>query len=333
MKNIELEIAPWVLPFEEIPVSFVWDNKNKDDFLELKFDKDLDLIEILNGVIVEKTIYENLIKLILKPNFIKNEFAKGYVGIILKYSKIPIDEQLNFKILAQLKLGTRLSCSNKCNIRILRPKIFFDKISVIENKLGIELIHQGFGDIEFTIEGRVKGRVVTHSKNIVKMALENYINDSKNSKNSGVEFQKKNISNEKITFKSKQLILNVLKEIFSEEEINELNEDEINNLENLYVSLQPYLLSVIQELSNNVQLTPEARVSEEASVSYADLVKIEDFIIIIKYRDLLSNEYEPLKIPISLDILNKIESTNEIYIKIEKVKSDILRNVAEIEGE
>ncbi len=323
MSELEVKIVPWVLPNEHIPISITWREKQKDDQIQIIINNRFTINEILSGKIIKEITKDDNKILYITPSFIQNKEALGYLGIILSYTQIPTEQMMSFKFKTILIQKSKPQKSNSSYIMIFRPSLELKELKVIQNKLGIELIHRGFGDIEIKVEGRVEGKIVTHNRNILRRALMQYQND-KNIK-SGIK--NKNISKKNLQ-KTKEMIENTLIEMFPEENISE---NDISDIEKLFLIIQPYLINIMDELSNT-QLSPAARVSDDAEVKYTDLIKVDHFSIIIYYRDLLLNKYEPIEIPISSNILKQINSADEILIKVTKIKNEIMLNVANIGG-
>ena len=166
MASLLVDIVPWVLPYEDIPISITWDNKDINDLVEVRMRKEIQIVEILNGKIDSEVIKDDYVIRVIIPSYIQNEAARGYVGIVVSYPQIPNEQLSRFDFMTRL-IG-RSELQNKSEILVFRPFLELREIKIIRNRLGLDLVHKGFGDIEIKVEGMIKGEVVTHSKTILR---------------------------------------------------------------------------------------------------------------------------------------------------------------------
>lgn len=309
--NFESFIGPWVLPNEEIPVHLTWDENFAYDKILIEFPKDLTFIELINAV------YSSLddSNIVIEKNDIKHlghETHPNFLGIIFIYNEINFaglkrfcDINFNF-----LNKGSEIVKKINLTTKIFRPKLKniseIQPIKLTDNEndyvVDINLIYEGFGIVSIKLEPEINKSKIPFDQPIFERVIENleerYI--------SYLEPQetKSNINESEIEIDDEKfnIFISLLRrfnedEYIREKDIGNLMKD--NKIEGVLIS--EFFNELIKELrlryryENIILNNPNVNIPQE---KFHDIIHSSK--ILIHYKDLKENIYEPVEIDLNL---------------------------------
>jgi hypothetical protein len=343
-QNVEAHIVPWALPRERIPFRVSWKSLIFDR-VEVEVPKDLEIVDVIN---VDR--YE-LIDNVLRIYGVKQaEGVINYFGVVVAskniYSELKVSRPIHIRFynLSEIVYQERLEA------RIFRPllevieapsKIIFEEGK--KQALPLTMRYIGFGDITITIEGTIKGRLVTRGKTFIfevlkRLAKVGLITDE----NVPKELRDKVSVSPEFVRKTTQEILDFLKQPLQSTELDEvirelrkmLAEEPVKMAleEILYAKVEDIILSMIIDLFDrhpveNVRLT-----HGETTIETVLEAPVESIELKIHYSDALNNVYPEITIPIQIEVKTTSgrEAIVEMPIKIQRWEHKPFLNVKEM---
>lgn len=353
--EMKVNIVPWVLPKEIIPISIEWTKEIIFDEIQIKIPDDFKFVEFLNVEEVNVKKNQAIIKRIIKSTL---PDSPNYFGFLVNSSEIYEELKIAKRITVDFLHEKNIVKSLNLDARIFRPALVAtDKIDTIELtdeheecKLPIHLKYIGFGDIRLSIRAEIKGRIVSQGESIVYELIkrlwlsENSSDDIQmgiGEENKGLSVDSEYIHqiSDNLEKKIDRGDISGVLEMIDEQDIENFKiwlsdvktRDKFSEV--IYSRIEDLLLDLLSDLferhpTKNVKLA-NASTKIRAKIE----LPLEIIEIYLKYTDTLENEYPTVKIPIKIvdKRTEKKDTIIEIPITIEKWEDEPFMNVAEME--
>lgn len=341
--NFETFVGPWVLPNEEIPVHLTWDHNFEFDKILIEFPSDLTFIELINATY--KTIDNS--KIIIGKNEIKHlghETHPNFIGIIFIYKEINFidlkrfcDIYFNFlskssEIVKKIKLTAKIFRPELKNISEIQP------IQLTDNEndyvVDINLIYEGFGIVSIKLEPEINKSKIPFDQPIFEKVIENL--EERFNSFLGSQKTQSDITESEIEINDEKfnIFINLLKrfnvdEYTREKDIGNLMKD--NKIEGFLIS--EFFNELIKELrlryryENIILNNPNVNIPQE---KFHDIIHSSK--ILIHYKDLKENIYEPVEIDLNLKDHRSDFSKPLINFKIQikKITDNTYRDIESV---
>jgi len=346
--RVNLYIAPWALPRENIPIHVQWKREFSFQTVRIDIPEGFGFVEFVN---LDEVKIQDRHAIIEKNNISKAE-QSTYFGCIIRCVDVPKSTTYEAKIVITFYDDSQAKFSTDLKARIFRPQVGFvkapaaielnDDISV--RSLPLYLSYTGFGDIQLQIQGRIGGTIVSGEGSVAYEILKRlWLSEI-----SDVEDKGDNKKKETLTV-APEYVRNIAGEVqriletgeipsgtFDKEVLEAmkkwLGSARVKNtfMELFYSRIEDLLLSLLVDIleshpATNVKLAdPRTRISTQIRAP------VENLTLSLRYRDLLGNEYEPVNVSVKV-IDQRTQSKSaalDIPIVIDKWDDRPLLNVA-----
>ncbi|MBA7672247.1 hypothetical protein ES703_80422 [subsurface metagenome] len=341
--NFESFIGPWVLPNEEIPVHLTWDYNFEFNKILIEFPSDLIFIELINAVYKTK----NNSKIVIEKQDIKHlghGTHPNFIGIIFIYKEfnfIGLKQFHDIKFKFLNKSGEIVK-NIMLTAKIFRPKLKniseIQPIQLTDNEndytVDINLIYEGFGIVSIKLEPEINKSKIPFDQPIFEKVIENlevryitYLEAQKTQ--SDIQESEIEIDDEKVS-----IFIDLLKKFnedkFTREtDIGNLMKD--NNIEGVLIS--DFYNELIKELrlryryENVILNNPNVNIPQE---KFYDIIHSSK--ILIHYKDLNENIYEPVEIDLNLkDHRSDFTKTKiNFKIQIKKITDNAFKDIERV---
>jgi len=348
MDPVQLHIAPWALPKEDIPIQVRWRSGFDFQTIKIGIPEGFVFVEFVN---VDEVRIEDQHAAIERTKISRAE-RSTYFGCIIRYLELPKSTTYEAPITITFSDESGINLSTRVNARIFRPQVSFvqapaaielsDESSV--KSLPLYLRYTGFGDIQLQIEAAIGGAIVSEGSSVAYEILKRlWLSET-------YEVEDKEHDQKKKVLKvAPHYVRNIAGEVqriletgeippgvFDKEVLDEIKEwlgsTRVKNtfMDVFYSRIEDLILSLLVDVlesnpATNVKLTdPRARISAEIRTP------VEKITLSLKYRDLMGNDYEPVAATVKVvDQRTKGKSASiDIPIVISKWDDNPLLNVA-----
>lgn len=353
-KNNEVigSIVPWALPMEVIPIHIEWTNDIIYDEIQIKIPDDFKFVDFLNVEDVKKLDNLAIVNRAIKSPLLE---IPTYFGFLISSIRIHDELKIAKKISVEFLYKKEIIKSLSLYAKIFRPSIKatgeIDRIILTNDTenvvLPIHLKYSGFGDIRLNISAKIGGIIVSQGGSIIHELIRRlWLLETDDPDKIIIDESKKDITVDESFL---QKIINDLEEKIESGNIDMselLDDTQIKNfnswlsnvknseklLEVIHGHVEDLLLDILSDIlgrhpTENVKLTrAQTRIRTKIRLPVS-VIKI-----ILKYTDVINNEYPLVEIPISIED-KRDQKTNtiiEIPIMIEKWEEEPFMNVAEM---
>ncbi len=351
---IESDIAPWGLPYEEIPLHIKLKKEILFDTIIVHLPDNLDLVEPINIGDYKINQRDIIIHSIKRANL----FSDVFFGLVVKYVNIPELLKVEKKIVFEIIKDNSIIHTFDMKCRIFRPQLKLKKVpNIIElsnnfnlKDILLELQYTGFGDIKIGIEARIGGNLVSQGESLIyelllrlseKGLISNETEKISGDTNGGLSIDPTYVS--EVVEKVQKTIRegNIPLEILDNETIESLKKYflELKNREDsseiIFGEINTLLLSILKDI---LERNPEENIElKDAKTRIKTKINapIDNIQLKINYTDILKNTYKPIEVTIEVDdkLTTYKNAIIEMLIKIEKIDNKPFLNVKEISME
>lgn len=332
--KIDISIAPWALPREEIPIHIRISKEITPRLKNIKIDLPdcFKLVDMIN--VVKHNISDNILTIQLIGKAKKSDY--DYFGVVI--ASIEPFQELKKQIPINIEFEYYDGAHEKCikNARIFRPELKFESVpekiilkdaQKTETKIPVNMKFTGFGKIKIRSECKIGGEIVSIGTSLLDEIVRRIVTEGifpKDEKiDKGVTIDQNYIEqvvtelrDNYQTNKDLQRIIDEQK--FKKSEINQMYRFSKENQEKIIAmyykrSVEGHLVQIVSEilkrnLSNNSQIESPTAIDTSIKLPSTNVT------IIFYYKDVLENEYPPIEK--TIEIIDKRTNPTGINVKI-----------------
>lgn len=346
--GVELHIAPWALPKEDIPIQVRWKPDFNFRIVRVEIPEGFVFVEFVN---VDEVKIEERRATVEKIKISRAE-RSTYFGCIVRCIQVPKATAHEATITFLFSEDSDVTLSTSVNARIFRPQVSFvqapatieltDESSV--KSLPLYLRYMGFGDIQLQIQAAIGGAIVSEGGSVAYEILKRLWLSEISETEDKEHDQKK-----KVLKVAPDYVRNIAGEVqriletgeippgtFDKEVLDEIKEwlgsSRVKNtfMDVFYSRIEDLILGLLVDVlesnpATNVKLTdPRARISAQIRAP------VEKITLSLRYRDLMGNDYEPVEVAVKV-VDHRVKGKSaaiDIPIVISKWDDSPLLNVA-----
>lgn len=337
MRVISEFIAPWALAKEKIPIHMVWESESPYDLIRVHLPQKFEVHEFFN---VDKYLIEDSTILIKKLR------TQNYFGLVVYSTEVYKQVLTRKEIIVEFLSRGEVKYSHSFEARIIRPLLEVieapKKIVVKEGidrrrLINLSVKYFGLGRARIKIEASHMGVIISHTESLYYQILKRMI-DRKiflgipPEESVALRKEEIQIDPEALIKLSEEMVERMRRGVIppdlDQEAIREFNEW-LKNLDNVN-KLMKMIFSEIEHLMIGAILYYlDRHPSEDIELMYGTTKttfrsRVKKITIIIRYKDSLDNEYEPVKTILEVDDQRKnVEKIFEAPINIKWISERI----------